>query len=126
MCANNINKYLIRHCEDLTGEHRLGDAGQLILFILFMVVWITDAFIFKYSTLLNDYIPFYGVRLWLGILILALAVYMVWTGMKLVFGTVRETVGGIWPDTPGRPGEEGGAHPDFVDTWISDPFGAWG
>lgn len=22
-------------------------------------------------------------------------------------GTVRETVGGIWPDTPGRPGEEG-------------------
>ena len=84
-------KYLVRHREDLNGEHRLGDAGQLILFIAFLTVWITDAFIFKYSTLLNDYVPFYAVRLWLGILILALAGYMVWTGMKLVFGTVRET-----------------------------------
>ena len=55
-----------------------------------MVVWITDAFIFKYSTLLNEYIPFYAVRLWLAIIMLAIAGYMAWTGMRIVFGTERE------------------------------------
>jgi len=40
-----------KHWEDLTGEHRLGDAGQLVLFIIFMAVWITDSFFFKYSSL---------------------------------------------------------------------------
>jgi protein-S-isoprenylcysteine O-methyltransferase Ste14 len=90
MLPKGIDKYVTRHREDLTVEHSLGDAGQFILFILFMAVWITDAFIFKYSTLLNDYIPFYAVRLWLGIVVLAIAGYMAWTGMKIVFGTFRE------------------------------------
>ena len=90
MCAKGIDKYVTRHREDLTGEHSLGDAGQLVLFILFLAVWITDAFIFKYSTLLNDYIPFYAVRLWMGIVILVVAGYMAWTGMKIVFGNVRD------------------------------------
>lgn len=86
-----INKYVSRHREDLAGEHSFGDAGQFILFIIFMAVWITDAFVFKYSTLLNDYIPFYGVRLWLAIIILLVAGYMAGTGLKIVFGTFRET-----------------------------------
>jgi len=47
----------IRHRDDLTGEHRLGDAGQLILFLIFLAVWITDSFFFKYSSFLNNYIP---------------------------------------------------------------------
>ena len=85
-----IEKYITRHREDLTGEHSLGDAGQFILFLLFMAVWITDSFIFEFSTLLNEYIPFYAVRLWLGIIILAVSGYMAWTGLKIVFGTFRE------------------------------------
>jgi len=32
--------------EQLTGEHKVGDAGQIILACLFMAVWITDTFIF--------------------------------------------------------------------------------
>jgi protein-S-isoprenylcysteine O-methyltransferase Ste14 len=90
MLPKGIEKYITRHREDLTGEHSLGDAGQFILFFLFLAVWITDAFIFKYSTLLNEYIPFYAVRLWLGIIILAIAGYMAWTGMKIAFGTERD------------------------------------
>ena len=90
MCLKGFDKYVSRHREDLTGEHSLGDAGQFILFILFLAVWITDAFIFKYSTLLNDYIPFYAFRLWVAVILLALAGYMVRTGMKIVFGTERE------------------------------------
>lgn len=90
MCAKGIEKYITRHREDLTSEHSFGDAGQLVFFIAFMVVWITDAFIFKYSTLLNEYIPFYAVRLWLAIIMLAIACYMAWTGMKIVFGAERE------------------------------------
>ena len=90
MCAKGIDKYITRHREELTGEHAFGDAGQLILFIAFMAVWITDSFIFKYSTLLNDYIPFYSLRLWLAIIVLIVASYMAWTGMKIVFGTVHE------------------------------------
>jgi len=35
---------VFRHRDDLAGEHRLGDAGQLILFLVFMAVWITDSF----------------------------------------------------------------------------------
>ena len=87
----DLDKYVARHREDLTGEHTLGDAGQLVLFIVFIATWITDAFVFKYSTLLNDYISFYAVRLWLGIIILLVAGYMAWTGLKIVFGTVRES-----------------------------------
>jgi protein-S-isoprenylcysteine O-methyltransferase Ste14 len=76
--------------EDLTGEHSFGDNGQAILFLLFMTVWITDAFVFRYSTLLDQYIPFYAVRLPLGIIILVLAVYLAWTGMRIIFGEARE------------------------------------
>jgi protein-S-isoprenylcysteine O-methyltransferase Ste14 len=90
MWPKGIEKYIIRHREDLEYEHPFGDVGQFILFILFMVVWITDAFFFKYSTLLNNYIPFCAFRLWLAIILLALAGYMAFTGMKILFGTVRD------------------------------------
>ena len=78
-----------RHRDDLTGEHKFGDAGQLILFILFLAVWITDAFFFKYSTVLNDYIPLV-VKLTLGIIMLILSAYLAWAGMAIVFGEVRK------------------------------------
>ena len=45
------------HRDDLTGEHKIGDAGQLIIAILFLVVWILDSFVLKYTTFLNNYFP---------------------------------------------------------------------
>jgi protein-S-isoprenylcysteine O-methyltransferase Ste14 len=36
--------------DDLTGEHAVGDAGQMILAFLFTVTWIFDSFFLKYTT----------------------------------------------------------------------------
>ena len=75
---------------DLSGEHRFGDAGQLILFILFMAVWITDSFVFKYSVCLNDYVP-YSARLAVGVLVLLVSAYLAYDGIKIVFFKIRRT-----------------------------------
>ena len=83
-----------RHRDDLAGEHKFGDAGQLIIAILFLAVWILDSFFLKYTTFLNDYIPL-AVQITLGVIFLALAMYMARTGMKIVFGEVRKTPGVI-------------------------------
>lgn len=45
--------------KDKKGEHPFGDAGQAILFLVFLLVWITDSFILKKTTFLAEYIPFY-------------------------------------------------------------------
>jgi protein-S-isoprenylcysteine O-methyltransferase Ste14 len=73
----------------LTGEHRWGDLGQLILFILFLAVWITDSFVFHYSTYLLDVAPDY-VRISVAGVILVAGWYLARRGMKMVFGTVHE------------------------------------
>lgn len=41
------------------GEHPFGDTGQLILLVLFLVVWAGDSFFLRKSTLLSDYVPLY-------------------------------------------------------------------
>ena len=38
--------------EDLAGEHKAGDAGQLIFLFVFLIVWVLDSFVLKYSTFL--------------------------------------------------------------------------
>ena len=43
--------------KEKNGEHPLGDAGQLILFAVFMVIWILDSFVLHRSTFLSKYIP---------------------------------------------------------------------
>jgi len=78
-----------RHRDDLTGEHIFSDAGQLILFLLFLAVWITDSFFFKYSSFPNDYIPL-AVRITLGVIMLVTSGYLAWDGMSRLFGEVRE------------------------------------
>jgi protein-S-isoprenylcysteine O-methyltransferase Ste14 len=78
-----------KHRDDLTGEHRLGDAGQLILFLIFMAFWVTDSFFFKYSVSLNNYIP-PAVQITLGAICLIIAGYLALTCIKIVFGEVRE------------------------------------
>ena len=51
------------------GEHPFGDTGQLILLVLFLVVWAGDSFFLRKSTLLSDYVPLY-----IRVVILAVAV----------------------------------------------------
>lgn len=93
MCPENKNVDH-RHRDDLAGEHKFGDAGQLIIAVLFFVVWILDSFFLKYTTFLNDYIPL-AVQITLGVIFLALALYMARSGMTIVFSEVRDTPGVI-------------------------------
>jgi len=80
-----------RHWDNLTGEHRIGDIGQLTLYCLFMAVWISDM-ILKYSNFLNESIPAV-VRLPIGIMILAISGYMAGTGLWIIFGKKSQPQG---------------------------------
>ena len=78
----------------LTGEHRWGDLGQLILLVLFLGIWITDSFIFHFSTFLIDVVP-NAVRIPAAGLVLLSGWYLARRGMKEVFGTERSAPGVI-------------------------------
>ena len=78
-----------KHREDLTGEHAVGDAGQLIIAILFLAIWVADSFFLKYTTFLNACIPD-AVQLPIGFIVLIIAGYLAYTGLKIVFSEVRE------------------------------------
>jgi protein-S-isoprenylcysteine O-methyltransferase Ste14 len=80
--------------DDLTGEHKLGDAVQIVILVLFLSVWILDNFFFKFTAFLNNYIPL-AVQISLGVIFLALALYIARSGMNIVFSEVRETPGVI-------------------------------
>ena len=73
----------------LSGEHRWGDAGQLILFVIFLGVWITDSFVFHYSTFLQESVPNY-IRIAVAGPIFVAGWFLARNGMKIVFGTARE------------------------------------
>jgi protein-S-isoprenylcysteine O-methyltransferase Ste14 len=75
--------------DDLIGEHKWGDAGQVVLLILFLIIWILDSFVFNYSTFLATYVPLY-FRIPLGILILIYALWFARSGLRIVFGEKRE------------------------------------
>jgi len=78
----------------LTGEHRLGDMGQLILLFIFLGIWISDSFVWHYSTLNREVLPEY-LRIGLAGLVLILAWYLARKGMKAVFGSERSEPGVI-------------------------------
>jgi protein-S-isoprenylcysteine O-methyltransferase Ste14 len=75
--------------KDLAGEHKAGDAGQLILLLVFLAVWILDSFVLKYSTVLQQHIDWY-FRIIPGAIILVIAGYLAKKGMDIVFGEKRE------------------------------------
>jgi protein-S-isoprenylcysteine O-methyltransferase Ste14 len=75
--------------KDLAGEHKKGDAGQLILAIIFLAVWLADSFLFELTTFLNEIVPD-TIRLIAGIIVMILSGYLSMTGLKTVFGEVRD------------------------------------
>ncbi|OGD25350.1 MAG: hypothetical protein A2Y56_10130 [Candidatus Aminicenantes bacterium RBG_13_63_10] len=78
-----------RQADGLAGEHRLGDAGQLVLALLFFSVWIADSFFFRFSTFLNEVAPL-ALRIPAGVILLASGLYLSRTGLAIVFGEKRE------------------------------------
>ena len=75
--------------EDLTGEHKIGDAGQVILFILFFIVWIVDCFFYEFSEILFQNLSLF-LRLPMAIIVFVLAGYLAKASLKIVFDEVRE------------------------------------
>ncbi|MCP4311007.1 MAG: isoprenylcysteine carboxylmethyltransferase family protein [Bacteroidetes bacterium] len=73
----------------LTGEHRWGDTIQLLLLLVFLGIWITDSFVFRYSTFLNEVIPDF-IRIPFAAMVLFPGWILARRGMKAVFGTKRE------------------------------------
>jgi protein-S-isoprenylcysteine O-methyltransferase Ste14 len=79
---------------DLTGEHAVGDAGQLVLACLFVATWVPDTLMLKHTTFLNQYVPL-AIRIPLGVVLLAVSGYLARTGLSIVFGERREKPGVI-------------------------------
>jgi protein-S-isoprenylcysteine O-methyltransferase Ste14 len=63
--------------------------GQLILLVVFLVVWIADSFVFKYFTFLTQYISNY-IRVPIALIVLVISGLLAWAGLKIVFGETRE------------------------------------
>ena len=73
-----------QHRNNLTGEHRAGDLGQLVLYCLFMALWVADIFR-GFSNFPNEYVPA-AVQLPAGIIVLVISAYLAVTGIRIVFG----------------------------------------
>jgi len=65
------------------GEHPFGDAGQLILLGLFLLVWAGDSFFLHKSTFLSGYVPLF-IRLVILALTLITAAYLSMSGHVVV------------------------------------------
>ncbi len=94
MARNHKQRKTQQQRDDLTGEHAISDAGQIVLACLFAAMWIADTFFFKYTTFLNRYVPL-GVRIPCGAVLLVFAGYLARKGLSTVFGKEREKPGVI-------------------------------
>ncbi len=85
------SKHIRKHegREDLIGENNLSDIGQIIFALIFFSVWISDTFLFEFSTFPNNYLPL-AVRIPLGIILVVVSGYLARTGVSIVFGEQRE------------------------------------
>lgn len=81
-----------RNHENLTGEHIIGDTGQLILLLIFLAVWIVDSFVISYSVFLNEAVSNF-IRVPIAIIILAFAYVLSRRGLKMVFGNPNREPG---------------------------------
>jgi protein-S-isoprenylcysteine O-methyltransferase Ste14 len=69
--------------KEKNGEHPSGDAGQLILFFLFLATWAADSFFLRKSTFLSDYVPLF-IRLVIFTTILITALYLLMSGHAVI------------------------------------------
>jgi protein-S-isoprenylcysteine O-methyltransferase Ste14 len=65
------------------GEHPFGDAGQLILFLCFMIVWVGDSFFLRVSTFASVSLPL-SIRLLVTAFAMIIAVYLAKAGHGVV------------------------------------------
>jgi len=75
--------------EDLAGEHKLGDIGQIILLIVFIIGLLADKFILHCSVFSIEFIPFY-LRVLIALPFFVFSFYLARYGLKTIFGEQRE------------------------------------
>ena len=75
--------------EDLVGEHPYSDSGQIIALVIFLMIWIFDSFVFRFSTFLADYLALY-IRLAVSALFFVIAGILARSGHVVVFTEVRD------------------------------------
>ena len=69
-----------------SGEHSLGDIVQLLLLVVFLVVWGADSFVYHWSTFLSSSVPL-SIRLALMVLIEVFAVSLIRAGHPVAHGS---------------------------------------
>jgi protein-S-isoprenylcysteine O-methyltransferase Ste14 len=74
--------------EDLCEEHPQGDLGQIILGVVFFVVWGLDSFVLKLTTFAAAGVPMY-VRAPVGAALIGVSLYLAVKGHRVIFGEVR-------------------------------------
>ena len=72
------------------GEHPLGDSGQLVLLVVYMLVWVADSFVLRFSTFLSSYISIY-TRMAIAGLVLIITFYLIMSGHVVVSREQRPT-----------------------------------
>jgi protein-S-isoprenylcysteine O-methyltransferase Ste14 len=70
------------------GEHPFGDAGQLIAFGLFIIIWVMDSFFLKISVNAAGYVSLY-VRLIVAAIIFGISFYLLKSSHNVVAGENR-------------------------------------
>jgi protein-S-isoprenylcysteine O-methyltransferase Ste14 len=73
------------HRTGLGAEHPLNDKVQAVFLVVYLGVWGLDSFVFRFSTWFAEVVPVF-VRLPLGILSLAVGIYLVGKSEAAVFG----------------------------------------
>ncbi len=91
MAHRNAQKDQVHQRSDLAGEYKYGDAGQLAIAFMFVLIWICDTFIFQYTTFLNQNIP-NSIRLPLGIVSLSLFQHFWQARVLLLFSAKKERI----------------------------------
>ncbi|MBP6875726.1 MAG: isoprenylcysteine carboxylmethyltransferase family protein [Candidatus Eisenbacteria bacterium] len=74
--------------EDRKGEHPWGDAGQLVLFGLFLAVWALDSFVLHATTVLTRSVPL-ALRLAVAFVLLAGSIVLLRMGRIAVTTPMR-------------------------------------
>jgi len=77
------------HRNDLAGEHRWGDTGQLLLILIFIVGTILDLFVLYLSSSWQDIVPWY-LRVLIFIPLLLTALYFGKRSHGIIFGQQRD------------------------------------
>jgi protein-S-isoprenylcysteine O-methyltransferase Ste14 len=70
------------------GEHPWGDAGQVVLFVLFVILWVADSFLLRWTTFPAGAVPL-ALRLVLAAIVWVVALWLVKSGHVVVSGEER-------------------------------------